>query len=381
MCTKNISSNPSNRPKGNLALLDLINTGILLSAVMLFAQCGNTELNIDLFDAGGDSDSDTDTDSDSDSDSDGDSDTYVSCPEQPPKNGDNCVDHSAGQVLYCSWGDDPRYQCRTRAECRSSQENDGKIAWKWTVTEPNSEQCGDLLPPECPNSVPQARDLCDSNGITCHYGDGEYCVCTKSDPYPCYPVCQELEDPIWQCISPPDSTNGCPKVSPNAGAACSLKSGTRCSYTCEHIMTCIDGTWVYQGDQCPICAAPDTPIATPEGDRFISELVVGDLVYSVDGGQTVVVPVLRTSRTKVFQHHAVLVTLLSGSKLLISAGHPTADGRDFGDLSAGDYLGSQEIVEAKIVPYPYDYTYDILPDSSTGFYVAGGALIGSTLAR
>jgi hypothetical protein len=33
----------------------------------------------------------------------------------------------------------------------------------------------------------------------------------------------------------------------------------------------------------------------------------------------------------------------------------------------------------KLVPYDGKATYDILPATSTGFYFAGGALIGSTL--
>jgi hypothetical protein len=31
------------------------------------------------------------------------------------------------------------------------------------------------------------------------------------------------------------------------------------------------------------------------------------------------------------------------------------------------------------VPYEHPFTYDILPASSTGTYIAGGKLIGSTL--
>jgi len=39
------------------------------------------------------------------------------------------------------------------------------------------------------------------------------------------------------------------------------------------------------------------------------------------------------------------------------------------------------VVAASVVPYAHDATYDILPDSDTGTYFAGGILIGSTLAR
>lgn len=38
------------------------------------------------------------------------------------------------------------------------------------------------------------------------------------------------------------------------------------------------------------------------------------------------------------------------------------------------------IVSANLVPYTHEATYDILPESDTGAYFAGGALIGSTLA-
>ena len=129
------------------------------------------------------------------------------------------------------------------------------------------------------------------------------------------------------------------------------------------------------------CASPDTLIATPTGDRAIATLAVGDLVLSVDRGALVAVPVREVHRSPVTHHHVVEVTLDDGAVLRVSAGHPTADGRTFGTLRAGDWLGGHEVSSARVVPYTYDATYDILPDSDTGTYLAGGALIGSTLAR
>ena len=61
--------------------------------------------------------------------------------------------------------------------------------------------------------------------------------------------------------------------------------------------------------------------------------------------------------------------------------HPTADGRLFRDLHAGDWLGGGVVVSSTIVPYAHDATYDVLPDSDTGTYFAGGVLVGSTLAK
>ena len=302
---------------------------------------------------------------------------YVTCPNQVPSEGDDCSDYADGQLLLtCSWGDHPRYVCRTTAACYKVNPNG---EWQWHVTVPSEEKCGDLLPTGCPDEHPNEQDPCDQEELFCHYDQGKYCLCTRSDPYPCYPVCGWLEDPVWQCITPPQQ-EGCPRVPPNAGTECTLSDGSTCWYTCEHIMTCQEGVWIYQGDNCPICAAPDTPIATPDGERLMSDLRVGDLVYSVEENQTIVVPLLRVSRTRVFDHFTVQVSLKNGSVLLISAGHPTADGRAFSDLVAGETLGDQKIRDVTIVPYPFEYTYDILPDSTTGFYFAAGALIGSTLS-
>jgi len=144
----------------------------------------------------------------------------------------------------------------------------------------------------------------------------------------------------------------------------------------------VEGVWTYDQVMCPICAAPNTPIATPSGERPIAELAVGDLIYSVDGAGIVTVPIVRTGSTSVVRHSVVRLVLEGGSVLEISGGHPTADGRLFSDLAAGDKLDPEHaIVSAEIVAYGYDRTYDVLPESSSGAYFAGGALVGSTLAR
>jgi hypothetical protein len=128
-----------------------------------------------------------------------------------------------------------------------------------------------------------------------------------------------------------------------------------------------------------VCASPDTPIATPLGERPIEELRVGDLIYSVKGDAFVAVPLVRVNRVPVQGHHVVRVTLDSGRVLEISAKHPTADGRTFGDLHVGDRLDTARVVSAELVPYSHEFTYDVLPATDSGVYVAGGVVIGSTL--
>ncbi len=102
-------------------------------------------------------------------------------------------------------------------------------------------------------------------------------------------------------------------------------------------------------------------------------------MYSVDGAAVKAVPLVLVHRTAVEQHRVVRVKFSNGTKLEISAGHPTADGRTFGDLRAGGMLDQKRIQSAELVPYGHEYTYDILPDSDSGTYFAGGELIGSTL--
>ena len=129
------------------------------------------------------------------------------------------------------------------------------------------------------------------------------------------------------------------------------------------------------------CAAPDTAIATPNGDRPIAELSVGDLVYSIDRGQLVVVPIAKVHWQAVVQHRVMKVTLENGAVLEISPRHPTADSRLFADLRAGDSLHGMAVMDAVEVPYTRGRTHDILPASDSGAYFAGGALVGSTLAQ
>jgi hypothetical protein len=130
-----------------------------------------------------------------------------------------------------------------------------------------------------------------------------------------------------------------------------------------------------------VCASPDTMIATPSGERPIADLSVGDLVYTAQGSALVAVPLAAIHRTWVGgDHRMVRVTLETGRALEISPGHPTADGRFFSDLRAGELLDGARIVSVELVPYADDYTYDVLPASETATYVAGGVLIGSTMA-
>ena len=133
---------------------------------------------------------------------------------------------------------------------------------------------------------------------------------------------------------------------------------------------------------CPycVCASPDTPVATPDGERPIAELRVGDLVYSNTDRGVVVVPIVQVNRVAVSHHHVMRVTLATGRVLEVSAAHPTSDGHAFGELQPGSNLDGVAVVSVEFVPYAHTHTYDILPASSTGAYYAAGVAVGSTLS-
>lgn len=188
------------------------------------------------------------------------------------------------------------------------------------------------------------------------------------------------------CGTPSCTGAACASSQFCCGDAC-CATGQLCCNVPGPVVSAVPQCVTPVGGTCPVgcsacvCASPDTLIATPGGVRPIVSLREGDLVFSVDHGQVVAVPVLKTKQIAVSNRHVVVrVALENGTVLEISAPHPTADGRQFGDLRAGSQLGGIRIAKVEVIPYGYDFTYDILPASDSGTYFAGGALVGSTLA-
>jgi hypothetical protein len=132
---------------------------------------------------------------------------------------------------------------------------------------------------------------------------------------------------------------------------------------------------------CPICLAADTLIDTPDGPVAVQDLRVGMLVWTLDAsGKRMAQPLIAVGSTVVPASHQVVYVLLDdGRELLVSPGHPTADGRTIGELRAGDMIDGSVIMSAERVLYTSYATYDLLPAGDTGFYWANGILIASTL--
>jgi len=141
----------------------------------------------------------------------------------------------------------------------------------------------------------------------------------------------------------------------------------------------VTGTTVVCGNCTCVCAAAWSPVATPNGSRRIADLQVGDLVYTIDHGERVAMPIARVNRRQVTRHALVRARLSGGTVVEMSGGHPTGDGGRFDGLMPGQRLGAAEIVSVETVPYDEPFTYDILPSSDTGTYFVGDAWVGSTL--
>jgi hypothetical protein len=134
---------------------------------------------------------------------------------------------------------------------------------------------------------------------------------------------------------------------------------------------------------CPICLAAATLIDTPRGQVRVTDLRLGDPVWTVlaDGSREASVVTALGSVPFPFGHDAVQLRLADGRTVTASAGHPTAAGTAIGNLRPGDRLDGSTVVSATTVRLNDGATYDFLPSGPTGDYWANGILLGSTLNR
>jgi hypothetical protein len=129
-----------------------------------------------------------------------------------------------------------------------------------------------------------------------------------------------------------------------------------------------------------ICLAAEDSIATPDGPVLVSQLRPGMTVWTLNvAGRRVAAPALVISHRPAPPGQLVVrLTLSDGRVVEASPGHPTADGRYFGELRLGDPLDRGRVSAVDWIPYAGD-TWDLLPDSETGTYWANDVLLGSTL--
>jgi hypothetical protein len=174
-----------------------------------------------------------------------------------------------------------------------------------------------------------------------------------------------------------------------AGTSAGTSSAGAASATLTHVTGTIraDGSIVVATEEpgttpnCPICLARGTRISTPTGDVAVEAVRPGDLVWTLSAdGRRVPASVARVGSTPVPPTHVVVrLVLADGRAVLVSPGHPLANGQPVGSVVPGDVLDGAIVVSADRVPYDGGRTFDLLPGGDTGTYWANGILLASTL--
>jgi hypothetical protein len=132
---------------------------------------------------------------------------------------------------------------------------------------------------------------------------------------------------------------------------------------------------------CPVCLSANSVIKTPNSDVNVKDIKDGMTVWSTDSNGIIIKSkVIKINHVFVGDTHKVIdLQLADGRELFVSPNHPTYDGRIIADLKVGETYDGSTVKSIELVPYKYQFTYDILPDTQTGNYWANGILVGSTL--
>lgn len=134
---------------------------------------------------------------------------------------------------------------------------------------------------------------------------------------------------------------------------------------------------------CPICLASNTNIATPMDEINVKNITVGMRVWSQNkNGERIESTVIAVSHTAVPKIHRVIHLVLSdGREVWVSPEHPTITGMPVRELRAGDFYDGVSVRLSETIPYWDHETYDLLPNSDTGYYWANGILLDSSLTN
>lgn len=129
------------------------------------------------------------------------------------------------------------------------------------------------------------------------------------------------------------------------------------------------------------CLPPETAIYTPYGLAKVSDLKIGDIIYTTNKeGQRIEAPIINKDSVKVaFNHLLINILLEDGRRIKCTPEHPNADYSLLSSLKTGNLLDGSKVIEIHFEHYTQPYTFDILPAGETGVYWASGIRLGSTL--
>lgn len=224
---------------------------------------------------------------------------------------------------------------------------------------------------------------------------------TSSKPVFCTQEAKQCSDGSYVGRTGPNCQFAdCPTAPPtisSEGKTCTRSNDTSCGSGYECIQKCGPPV-VRVGDpapgyycelnavakkprMCPICLASNTFIDTPIGSINVTKITTGTRVWSLnEHGEKILATVIKIARTSVPKTHRVIHLVLADKReVWVSPNHPTITGQAVGALRIGDKYDESLITQINLVPYWDDATYDILPNSFTGDYLANGIWLGSTL--
>ncbi|MEM6802570.1 MAG: hypothetical protein AAF696_14270 [Bacteroidota bacterium] len=228
----------------------------------------------------------------------------------------------------------------------------------------------------------------DFSNCNCDFESRDF-VCTEDGRWfrsSCFASCIGLSDSLinWDScdmtsFEPDDYLTWpinfiCNPVLPSPPKVLSLSDST-------HIFQINDNTQLRGVEIQCLCLSPETMIATPEGERKVSTMKVGDAVLSQNlAGEIEFQELLHLRKNPSPLNHKILhLCLEDGRQIHLSPNHPAINYRPIEKWEIGEYYDGSQISGKVILPYTESYTWDILPAGKTGLYKANGIWMGSTL--
>lgn len=118
---------------------------------------------------------------------------------------------------------------------------------RWMIDNPSCDPIVDAGSGDCP-ATPAPGSLCPTEGLICDYGSDEYCVCSACGGGPCG------VDARFTCVAPP-TTSGCPPTPAPINSPCD-QADLYCEYgNCTRLSAgrqCTGSRWVDQPVACPL---------------------------------------------------------------------------------------------------------------------------------
>jgi len=129
------------------------------------------------------------------------------------------------------------------------------------------------------------------------------------------------------------------------------------------------------------CLSGHAHIQTPAGEVEARRLALGEEVWTrAPTGARVPGRVVGLQRSAVDPgYHPLQLALADGRRVVLSTGHPLADGRPAGCVHEHETLDGAQVRSLAPVEYDLPVTYDLLVEGGDGTYWADGIALGSTM--